>query len=263
VNTITEIVNLPDPAVQPLVHPVDVRVARRYFLCGWLIAGLSSPPVALSVAVVLWFVSSTVVGPVLAGITLVAVGHVARRRPYERAWSFIPRKRQHRQRPLPPLWDIGSALGGATLLAVTLALVATQLDQSAVYYDVNVDRFNLPVCSPGSCVPFTAGMAAIAIALIVAVIAAMVVRHRGPQRRRIWLALPGVLAILIGTGISYQILSDRPEAATSAPLWWGAITTVAVTAVSGLSRYLQTRRSKASVSLASHTINRSEQGVDR
>jgi hypothetical protein len=51
---VTELVELPDPATHPLVHPLDLPQARRPFRTAWLIGALTSPPVgALAVALVL------------------------------------------------------------------------------------------------------------------------------------------------------------------------------------------------------------------
>ena len=45
-NDINELVELPDPAVQPLVHPLDLPRGRRLFRSSWLVGVLTSPPVA-------------------------------------------------------------------------------------------------------------------------------------------------------------------------------------------------------------------------
>jgi hypothetical protein len=42
-NDVTELVELPDPATHPLVHPLDVPQARRPFRTAWLIGALTSP----------------------------------------------------------------------------------------------------------------------------------------------------------------------------------------------------------------------------
>jgi hypothetical protein len=55
VNEIRELVDLPDPAVRPLVHPLDVPEASRPFRTSWLIGALTSPAFGLCVAAIIWF----------------------------------------------------------------------------------------------------------------------------------------------------------------------------------------------------------------
>jgi hypothetical protein len=42
-NDINELVDLPDPAIHPLVHPLDLPQARRPFRTAWLVGALTSP----------------------------------------------------------------------------------------------------------------------------------------------------------------------------------------------------------------------------
>ena len=66
-NDINELVDLPDPATHPLVHPLDLPQARRPFRTAWLIGALTSPPVAALVAVIIWFASHSYLVPLVAG----------------------------------------------------------------------------------------------------------------------------------------------------------------------------------------------------
>ena len=109
-NDINELVDLPDPATQPLVHPLDLPQARRPFRTAWLIGALTSPPVAALVAVIIWFASRSYLVPLVAGAAMVGFGQLAGRAYREQAWGFIPRRRQDRRRPLPALWELGAGL---------------------------------------------------------------------------------------------------------------------------------------------------------
>jgi hypothetical protein len=124
-NDINELVDLPDPATHPLVHPLDLRQARRPFRSSWLIGALTSPPVAALAAVVIWFASHNYLVPLIAGAAILGFGQLASRVYQDQAWAFIPRKRQDRQRPLPALWELGAglALGIGTVLRGAAAML--------------------------------------------------------------------------------------------------------------------------------------------
>lgn len=229
-SAVEEIVDLPDPAVQPLVHPLDLPPARRQFRNSWLIATLTSPPFGLCVAVIVWFASQNYVAPLLAGAAIIGFGYVAGQYACQRAWDFIPRKRQDRQRPPPLTWEIGAELGFAAVLAAALVLIAVRLGRPDVGADVRA---------------FTVGMAAAVAVLIAVEFIGKVVRYRGPEGRRAWLSLPGVLAVLASVTVSYRILVSRSDVGTSAMLWWGAITMLVVAAGIGSWKRLQARRSSA------------------
>jgi hypothetical protein len=108
-NDINELVDLPDPATHPLVHPLDLPQARRPFRTSWLIGARTSPPVAALVAVIVWFASHNYLVPLVAGAAIVGFGELAGRVYREQAWAFIPRRRQDRRRPRPALWELGPA----------------------------------------------------------------------------------------------------------------------------------------------------------
>ncbi|WP_236796812.1 hypothetical protein [Amycolatopsis sp. GM8] len=124
-----ELVHLPDPALQPLVHPLDLREARRPFRISWLVGALTNPPVALCLAALTWFASGSYVVPLIAGAALIGFGALAGRYYAEQAWAFIPRKRQDRTRPLPIGWQLAANILFPVELAAVLVLVLRRLDQ--------------------------------------------------------------------------------------------------------------------------------------
>lgn len=56
---IPEIVDLPDPAVRPLVHPLDVPPARRLFRAATVVGALTGPYAGLGLAALVWFASAS------------------------------------------------------------------------------------------------------------------------------------------------------------------------------------------------------------
>ncbi len=190
---VTELVDLPDPAVQPLVHPLDVPEARRSFRTSWWIAASTSPPVALCVAALVWFAGRSYVVPLVAAATTIGLGLLASRSHRDRAWAFIPRKRQDRRRRPPAAWELGSGLLSAALLATTLLLVAFRLAGADVAPGVR---------------GFAFGTGAAAGLLVVVDVASRLLRHRGDDRRRALFRLPGVVAVVVGVAVSYRVLFD-------------------------------------------------------
>ncbi|UNX53725.1 hypothetical protein MF406_12100 [Georgenia sp. TF02-10] len=112
---IPEIVDLPDPAVRPLVHPLDVPPARRLFRAATVVGALTGPYAGLGLAALVWFASASWLPPLVAGAALVGLGALARRYLTAQAWGFIPRRRQDRGRPLPLTWQLGQALAVAVV----------------------------------------------------------------------------------------------------------------------------------------------------
>jgi hypothetical protein len=100
-NDMDEIVALPDPETQPLVHPLDLPEARALFRNGWLVGAVTSLPVAALIAGIVAYAGRNAIGPILVFLALVGFGTLARRWYTDRAWDYIPRKRQDRDRPLP------------------------------------------------------------------------------------------------------------------------------------------------------------------
>jgi hypothetical protein len=142
-NDVTELVELPDPAIHPLVHPLDLPEARRPFRTAWLIGALTSPPVGALAAVVIWFASRNYLVPLVAGAAIIGFGQLASGVFREQAWAFIPRKRQDRQRPLPVSWELGSGLVLAAVLALALLLVTFRLARPDVSVEVRAFTFGM------------------------------------------------------------------------------------------------------------------------
>ena len=116
-SSVTEIVDLPDPAA-------------------WLIESATGPGVAACVAALVWFASNSFVVPVIAGAAVLGLGRPAAGYSHREAWAFIPRKRQDRARLLPWTWRLGSGLALAILLAAALILTAIRLDRPDISYGI-------------------------------------------------------------------------------------------------------------------------------
>lgn len=197
---ISELVDLPDPDVQPLVHPLDLPEARRAFGRYWLIATLTDPPVGLCVGGLLWFAMHSPVVPVIVGLLIVALGWFARRPCLDTAWAFIPNKRQDRQRPLPLGLDLASRALFALLFAAGLLLVAARLARPDIVAGVREVTFGMGVA---------AGL------LLVGQFAV-----RGPARERL-LGLPLVVAVLAVIGAAYVILFAHTGVPSVSLVLWG------------------------------------------
>lgn len=129
---ITELVDLPDPKVQPLVHPLDLPEARRLFRISWLIGTLTNASIALCISAILWYFGGDYIGPVCAFVAIVGAGTIARSGYEHRAWEFIPRKRQDRRRALPILLELSSAVILAAVLAAALILITLRLSKGDI-----------------------------------------------------------------------------------------------------------------------------------
>jgi hypothetical protein len=199
---VIELVDLPDPAVQPLVHPLDLPEARGWFLRLWMIGLVTSPPIAFCAAALVWFATQSYLAPLIVGGVLIAVGALAGHYLSDCAWEYIPRRRQDRQRPLPVSWELGASLFFAVLLAAVLLLVAWRLG-----------RPDVP--DPVQAVIFGGGAA---VAVLVAVeFAGKVLRRRGRERRTAWFSLPGVLVVIGCAAAAYALLFG-PAGPTSVAL---------------------------------------------
>lgn len=120
-NTIREHVDLPDPAVQPLVHPLDLPVARRSFAASWWLDQLASPTMFLALASMLWAISNNYITPILASLVITVCAALASRYQSGEAWSHIPRKRHDHRRQVPLSWSIAQA--AISTLALYLGLM--------------------------------------------------------------------------------------------------------------------------------------------
>lgn len=225
---LTEIVDLPDPAARSLVHPDDLPEARPAFRRAQLLGILANPAVGLCVAAIVWFASQNYVVPILAGAALSGFGALAHRFYWRQAWSFIPRKRQDRDRPVSPAWELSSALVPAAVLAVALVLVVLRLGQPDV--DVGVREF-------------TFGTGAGTTLLLVL---DLVIRLLRGHARRAPLALPGLCAVLLAVSVGYATLfADAPSQAVSGLAISGAVTMLGIGAVAAIGTSLARRRATA------------------
>lgn len=224
---ITEIVDLPDPSVQPLVHPLDLRDARRPFRRSQLVGALASPAVGVCVAAILWFASRNYVGPLIAGCTIVVFGAMAGHLAREQAWAYIPRRRQDRDRELPLAWELGSALVLGALLAVALILVVMRLARPDLSVDVR---------------EYTFGMGLGTGVLLAGDVAVTLVRGRGRRALRTTAGLLAVVACLVA---AYVTLFDTAGSVTSSTVVAGFVTMLAVGVGVGVWKYVEHRRRSA------------------
>jgi hypothetical protein len=225
VTALTELVDLPDPAVHPLVHPLDLPQARRAFRLSWFIAASTSPAVGLCAAGIVWFASRNALIPLLAAAVIVGCGRLASRYHLDRAWAFIPRKRQDRRRRPPLRWEIGSGLVLAVVLAAALLLVAVRLDRPDIAVSVR---------------EYTFGMGAAAGVLVIIDLVDRVTRRRSAERGQALSAIPVVVALAASIAVCYRILFGPSGAGSPGTLWWGAATMLVAGAGVGIWRYRQT-----------------------
>ncbi len=186
--TIHEVVNLPDEAEQPLVHPLDLPEARADFQRALLVEVFASPPVGLMVAGIIAVVSGNYVATLIAGATLIGFGALASAFFRREAWAYIPRRRQDRERAIPLAWELGAAMVRGTVLALAILLIALRLGRSDVTGDVR---------------EFTFGMSVAVVALMLAEIGWMVGRSR---LRTALLKVPAVVAVAASLAAAYSIV---------------------------------------------------------
>lgn len=224
---ITEIVDLPDASVQPLVHPLDLRDARRPFLRSQLVGTLASPAVGVCVAAVVWFLSSGYVAPLIAACAIVGFGALAAQLAREQAWAYVPRRRQDRDRALPLAWELGSALVLGVVLAVALILVVVRLARSDISLDVREYTFGMGVGTG----LLLAGDAVVTLA-----------RRRGRSALR---TVAGLLAVAACLAVAYTTLFAATGSATSGTVVAGAVTMLVIGAGVGVAKYVGYRRRAA------------------
>jgi hypothetical protein len=218
-----EIVDLPDPATQPLVHPLDLPEARTEFRNGWLAGAATSLPVAALVAGIIAYLSRGVVGPILAFLALTVFGALASRWSTNRAWDYIPRKRQDRERPLPRSWDVGAGAILALALGAALLLLVFRLDDADVSIDVR---------------SFTFGGCALAALLVVA--DAVFGLLRPARRTRALASLPGVAVVAVAAVLAWTAWFDGD--ANGPLLFWGALTVAAGGVLAAAGKLWERRR---------------------
>ena len=137
--TVRETVALPDPAEQPLVHPLDLVDARRPFVVSWWGSLLAMPTVVFFLAAVLWGLSNNYVTPIVVPIALAVGARLLAAHLRREAWAYIPRKRQDSTQRVPMRWSIiRSVVSTAALLAglilLTLWLVEHEPDEGVLGY---------------------------------------------------------------------------------------------------------------------------------
>lgn len=224
-NQVSELVDLPDPAMQLLVHPLDLAVARRLFRYSWLIGMLTSPAVALAVAAITWFLTQSFVVPLIVGAVIVVSGTLASRFYRDEAWAFIPRKRQDRARPLPAAFELTSGLVLASLLVGAVVLVGLRLADSGVPRNVR---------------ELTFGMAA-GTGVVVAL--DLIAKLRGSAGQR---ALPSTLPVLAALAACFVIANRALFGASGFAFdglaFWGAVAMLAVGATYAMWLRIESRR---------------------
>ncbi|WP_433720595.1 hypothetical protein ACQP2Y_36105 [Actinoplanes sp. CA-051413] len=221
-----ELVDLPDPETQPLVHPLDLPAARTDFRNGWLVGAATGLPVAALVAGIIAYLTRSVVPPIVAFLALSVFGAMASRFAINRAWDHIPRKRQDRERPLPRSWDLGAAAILALALGVALLLIVYRLDDADVPVDVR---------------SFTFGMSAVAALLVVA--DAVFGLLRPARRGRALASLPGVVVVAVAVVLAYGAWFDGD--AVGSLMFWGAVSMAAAGLLAGAARLRERRRVNA------------------
>lgn len=222
----TELVDLPDPAVQPLVHPLDLPEARRQFRTSWLINSLTDPAVGLCLTAVIWFASRSYIAPLFAGAALIGCGALASRYFATQAWGFIPRKRQDRERQLPASWQLASSLTFAVALAAALLLAVWLLAQSDVPVEVR---------------DVTLGMS-VAVGLMVLGDFVRKVLRRQDERKRALYTLPAVAAVLGSVVAAYQVLPEPASPGVPTGTVWGFAGMLAIGAGIGIAKHYAHRR---------------------
>lgn len=223
-NDLTELVDLPDPAIQPLVHPLDLPQARRHFQAHWAVSTLTSVPIVAGLAVLVWFATGSYLVPVLAATSLLGFGWLADRFFLREAWSYIPRRRQDRQRASPVGWELAASLLFAGLLAGVLLAIAIRVDDADV---------------SGPVKQFTFGMAAVAGLFVVVDFATRPIRRREP--RQLLFGVPVIAAVTGSLALASVVMLDSGNGLT-APLGWGAGTMLVIGCGVGGWRFLSAHR---------------------
>lgn len=220
---IREDVTLPDPAVQPLVHPLDLPEARPLYRNARLFAAFTGFPVAALIAAIIAYLTRHVMPPLVVVLSLTIFGALSERWYTERAWDYIPRKRQDRDRPPPKAWEIGSSAVLALVLGVALLLVVVRLDDPDVTLQIR---------------SFTFGGCAVAAGFVVVDVLAGLLRPSA--RRRALAGLAGMLVVVAATILAWTrwFAGD----ADTVQVFWGAATLTGVAVVTGAIKLWGRRR---------------------
>ena len=226
---ITETVDLPDPAEQPLVHPLDVAAARGDFMRGYWTRALTSPGLALVAAGLTWFIDENWVRPVIVFVATALLGYLAAQFSFRRAWEYIPRSRRDLSRPLPLLWELATALLFASLLSVGVFLVAQRLTDDAITAPVREFTFG-------------AALAATVMSLVVLIYELLVPRR---PRRAILLGLPPVVALLGSVALTTPWLLGPGGPQDWSTVGLGAATVVLAGAAHTVWTLIESRRATA------------------
>jgi hypothetical protein len=222
---IREEVDLPDPEVQRLVHPLDLPQARGQFRTAWLIGALTSVPVSALAAAIVAYATRSPWPPIIVFLAPAVLGALASRWHRERSWDYIPRKRQDRDRPLPRLWDVASSGVLALVFGIALLLIVFRLDDGDVGADV---------------LSFTFGMGAVAALLVAGDTVIGLARPSG--RRRALAGLPGAVVVTGATVLAWVMWFDGDIDTTL--LFWGAVTMAAAGVLVGAGKLWDRRRSR-------------------
>jgi hypothetical protein len=222
---IREEVDLPDPEVQRLVHPLDLPQARAQFRAAWLIGALTSVPVAALVAAIVAYATRSPGPPIIVFFALAVIGALASRWHRERSWDYIPRKRQDRDRPLPRVWDVVSSGVLALVFGIALLLIVFRLDDG----DVSAEALS-----------FTFGMGAVAALLVVGDTAIGLIRPIG--RARTLAGLPGAVVVTGATVLAWATWFDGDADTTM--LFWGAVSMAAAGVLVGAGKLWDRRRNR-------------------
>jgi len=212
-----ELVELPDPAIRPLVHPLDVPAARRQLLAAATVSALTGPFSGAAVAALTWFASRSWWVPLLVAPLVIGCGELARRQFEEQAWAHVPRRRADRARGLPLSWQVGQALAAVSLWGLLAMLVAGRLAQPDV---------------AGPVAEVTFGMAAATGLLVVADLFRPLL-SRGRTAAQAALPVVSVLGLLVALGGVNQILHGTATAPPTPQMVHGAGAMLLVGAVVG------------------------------
>ncbi|TBN56122.1 hypothetical protein EYE40_01205 [Glaciihabitans arcticus] len=216
---ITETITLPDPSLQPLVHPLDLPEARAHFRFAFWIRALTNPGTGLVLAALVWFLAESWVVPVVVFLSLAVIGHFAAAWSDRRAWEYIPRKRQDTERRLPLSWELGRSVIFAALLSVGVMLLALRLGGR----ETGVRDYTL-----GS-----------AVAVVAMMIVVLAVRHS----RAALFSIPSIVALAASLAFAWSWMSRTPV--DPSIVLMGALVMLAVGAVVGVGKLIEERRTAA------------------